>query len=204
MRVLDNVERIAPPSPEVFRRDYLEKHRPVILNGLFDGQAMRSVDTEDKALAAMGSLSITVKDNYTAFLAKSGGNGRGLSSQVRSTATTCSFAEYVALTRRDPKTLKMCIEGITPAPVLDLIAPPAYCESDTVSLMFIGNKDNYAHLHFDGDHRHVLFHQVYGIKRVSMIPLRPSRCTFTGTSLRSKSTWRSSGTRRPTTCGRKS
>ena len=40
-----------------------------------------------------------------------------------------------------------------------------------VTFLFVANQGNYAHLHFDGDFRSVLLYQVFGRKRVVMVPL---------------------------------
>jgi len=56
-----------------------------------------------------------------------------------------------------------------PAEVLSL--PKRYGDHDLLMNAFVGNRGNKAHLHYDGDHRHVLLYQVFGVKNV--IVFRP-------------------------------
>src|SRR5688572_20536796 len=65
---LDNIERIAAPSPEHLDAEYLRTGRPVILTGLFDDAPLRTVDTAARAIEHLGELPIEVQPNYMAFL----------------------------------------------------------------------------------------------------------------------------------------
>jgi lysine-specific demethylase 8 len=89
-----------------------------------------------------------------------------------------SLDDYFDLILRDPKTSLMCIEYDTPARVLSLFDLPEVCktseeDNDIFTNLFVGKKDSVAHLHFDGDQRHVLLHEVLGQKRVSLV--RPTQ-----------------------------
>ena len=48
--------------------------------------------------------------------------------------------------------------------------PKKYGDYDLVTAIFLANAGNVGHLHFDGDQRDVLLHQVYGRKRVVLFP----------------------------------
>jgi lysine-specific demethylase 8 len=48
--------------------------------------------------------------------------------------------------------------------------PKKYGDFDLMTALFVANAGNVGHLHFDGDQRQVLLHQVYGRKRVVLFP----------------------------------
>lgn len=129
-------------------------------------------------MQAFGDVAIQVQQNYTSPLSKSGGDARssGLSQKVRNAIDEMSLRDYLAHVRRTPGTDLLCVEYGTPDIVLETLRVPDICHSPAsaepvVTFMFVANQGNYAHLHFDGDFRNVLLYQVFGRKRVVMVPL---------------------------------
>ncbi len=158
--------RIAAPSGEVFVRDYLRKQQPVILEGLFDGQPIADVRTEEAARAAFGSVQIAVDNEYL-----SGIRERQQKDRVQSSAGMMTIAGYLDYVREHPGTRRMCSEKPTPPEVIQTFKLPPYDNyEDAVTSVFVGNEGNFAHMHFDGDYRHVMFYQVFGTKRFILVP----------------------------------
>ncbi len=74
---------------------------------------------------------------------------------------------------RAGRTPLMCAErplegGLTCLPALKALPPFAVA---TLDRFFLGAAGSHSHLHFDGDARHVLLHQIMGRKRVVLIPI---------------------------------
>ena len=98
-----------------------------------------------------------------------------------------SLRDYVDFSRSNPSTRLCCTEYDTPARVLTSFELPDICrvngageeilglprkygDFDLVTAIFLANEGNVGHLHFDGDQRDVLLYQVYGRKRVVLVP----------------------------------
>jgi lysine-specific demethylase 8 len=155
-----SVDRIPAPSGEVFRAEYMRPQRPVILQGLFAGQDIDRIRTEEEARATFGNMPLPIHNEYLTSLA-----------EPASTAEIMTLAAYLDFVRENPATRKMCSEKPTPPDLLKSFQLPAYDRyEDAISSFFVGNAGNFAHLHFDGDYRHVLFYQVFGTKRFILIP----------------------------------
>ena len=171
MPILENIERITAPSVEVFRTEYLLKQKPVIITDLFKGQAIAAISTLDKAAALLGDMPIEIQEEFTSAALK---NSLLLDRRQKE---RCTFNEYLTYIQTQPDIKKMSTEGVTPDLIQNLFVPPAYAQinaapgiDDTACLFFLGDTGNYAHLHFDGDYRQVLHHQIFGHKRVILIP----------------------------------
>lgn len=162
-----NVDRIPAPSAEVFRREYVAKQRPVILQGLFAGQAIDAIRTEEDAVRMFGSLQLPIANEALAALDEAA-PGESLAPPELMT-----LADYLEFSRLHPGTKKMCSEKPTPRELLGSFRLPDYDNyNDAISSFFVGNAGNYAHMHFDCDFRHVLFHQLFGVKRFILVPPR--------------------------------
>jgi lysine-specific demethylase 8 len=157
-----HVPRIAAPIPELWSR-YVATRQPVLIDGLFDDQPIRKLATPRAARRAIGDMDFVVQWNYTASLYYA--NAREAGAPER--ATLADYLDYVAL---NPRTPRLCTEQPIAPALAALIEAPAVCRNTERTLMFIGNAGNYAHLHFDGDQRQVLMYQVFGAKRVILIP----------------------------------
>ena len=66
MKVLENVDRIRPPTPAAFWRDYVARRRPVIIGGLLDGQPIERLRSAVAASRTLGAMEFLVQWNYTA------------------------------------------------------------------------------------------------------------------------------------------
>lgn len=165
MAVLE-VPRIPAPAPEVFRGQYLARQQPVIIQGLFAGQPVDSIRTEEDACRLLPALTLPVDSEYFTGMMEREQKGSGAPGPE-----TTTLAAYLDHARLSPGTRRMCSEKPTPAALLRLFSLPPYDRfEDAISSFFVGNAGNFAHLHFDGDYRHVLFYQLFGTKRFILIP----------------------------------
>lgn len=167
------IPRIPMPDPAEFFREYVDRRRPVVLTDLFAGQPISSIQTAEDATRAWGSVKLQLQEEYT--------SAEGAATSTQSVMTLRDYAELAAT---NPATRLCCTEYDTPARVLaSYQLPPAclvssppedeiyglpkrYGDFDLATAIFIANGSNVGHLHFDGDQREVLLHQVYGRKRV--------------------------------------
>lgn len=165
-------------SRQEFVEDHLKCHVPVVIGGLQRDAPISSLTTQDDVVTAFGDLVIQVQANYTSPLSGAGTDVRrqGLSQKVRNEISEMPLGDYCKHVQENPGTDLLCVEYPTPEELLDRMKVPDYCElpwsvEPLVSFLFVANKGNYAHLHFDGDFRGVLLYQVFGRKRVVMVPL---------------------------------
>jgi hypothetical protein len=165
-------------SRQEFVGEHLKRHVPVIIRGLQEGAPISSLTTQHEVLAEVGDLAIQIQANYTSPLSRGGADVRrqGLSQKVRNEISEMLLRDYCKHIQDNPDTDLLCVEYPTPEELLDRMKVPGYCDvpwsaEPLVTFMFVANKGNYAHLHFDGDFRSVLLYQVFGRKRVVMVPL---------------------------------
>jgi lysine-specific demethylase 8 len=172
------IRRIRIPSPDEFFREYVFRRRPVVITDLFEGQEISRIATLEDAARTWSAMRIELQEEYASAEA----------SGASSSPTVMPFGEYLELTSSDPSTRLCCTEYDTPARVLaSFRLPPAcrvtspsedevfglprkYGDYDLTTAVFIANRGNVGHLHFDGDQREVFLHQVYGRKRVILFP----------------------------------
>jgi hypothetical protein len=171
------IPRTAMPSQEDFLRQYAFKREPVVITDLFAGQEISRITTVEDAVRAWGDVKLVVQEEYT--------SAEGNAAAPEPTAM--SLREYVEFSRSNPETRLCCTEYDTPARVLASFELPEICrvshpgeeilglpkkygDHDLVTAIFLANAGNVGHLHFDGDQRDVLLHQVYGRKRVVLFP----------------------------------
>ncbi len=168
------IDRISMPSRESFLRDYVFARQPVVITNLFEQEEISTITTIDAATRAWGTMNISLQEEYASAEGKA----------QPGTPTFMAFSDYIDFARSNPSTRLCCTEYETPARVLATFRLPPPCRSttppedeifglpkkygdfDLATNTFIANQGNVAHLHFDGDQREVLLHQVYGRKRI--------------------------------------
>ena len=193
----NEIARIAMPGRDDFYQQYVCKRRPVVITNLFEGQEISTISSIADAARAWATMQIHLQEEYT--------SAEGTAEPPQ--PMFMRFREYVEFIRSNPSTRLCCTEYDTPARVLaSFRLPPAcritsppedeifglakkYGDFDLLTAIFVANRGNVGHLHFDGDQREVLLHQVYGRKRVilfqpaSAIHLRTLDGPFTRPSL---------------------
>jgi len=150
---------------------------PVILTDTQAGTAISGTTTREAVTEAFGDITIQVQRNYTSPLSSNAADARrqGLSQKVRNRIEDMRLDDYLAHVDADPDTDLLCVEYGTPERISAALRVPEVCAvpgaaEELVTFTFVANRGNYAHLHFDGDFREVLLYQVFGRKRVVMVP----------------------------------
>jgi len=175
MTILETIERISPPDRSLFEREYIAGRRPVIIRGLFRGQPIERASTLGRARDKLGDTPVQVVSEYnTDFLETS--------NLLVARRRQSTLGQYLQLLKENPSSPMVVAELPTPPQVSSLMDVPAVCDyrcdadranSGIISKVYVAGRGNIAHLHFDGDYRHVLLHQVFGRKRVCLI--RPEK-----------------------------
>jgi len=168
------IERISMPDPQTFYREYVFRRRPVIIRDLFQGEGIREIKSLQDARAAFDDVKIVAQREYS-------------SSEGSSGSCTMTFGAYWDMIAADPSTTMVCTEYEIPARIMERFSLPAICtyqpqreeeilglprkygDHDLFANVFFAGRGNKAHLHYDGDHRHVLLYQVCGRKRVILV-----------------------------------
>ena len=143
--------------------------QPTVITGLFEGQPIRKIATIEDACAQLGAMQIKTRSNYLEALF--GGGPGPTSRDVRHE----SLSTFVAHSLDSHTPGRLCVEFHTPAELMSLFAYPTFCDAPQgweppISLLFVAGRGNVAHMHFDTDHRRVLLYQVFGRKRVVVLP----------------------------------
>ncbi len=171
------IPRIEMPARDEFLRQYAHEREPVVITDLFAGEEISRITTVEDAVRAWGDVKLVVQEEYTSAEGKA----------AAPEPTVMSLSEYIDFSRANPETRLCCTEYDTPARVLTsfdlpeicrvthsgdeiLGLPKKYGDYDLVTAIFLANAGNVGHLHFDGDQRDVVLHQVYGRKRVVLFP----------------------------------
>lgn len=175
---LDNVKRVDSIGIDELIRNHLAPHTPVIVRDSQANTRISSITTEQAAADAFGDVLLQVQRNYTSPLSRNTADARrqGLSQKVRNEISEMPLRDYLRHARENPGTDLLCVEYHTPDAVSGAMRVPdltnvPWAAEDIVSFLFVANRGNYAHLHFDGDFRNVLLYQIFGRKRVVMVPL---------------------------------
>jgi len=169
---LDNVPRVADLEPAELLTEHGRRCRPVILTEAFAAPPSEELGaTRQEVMARLGDVRLPFRPEYGALLLTC--LRHGPPPEGAPDAVEASLAEYWQMVQGDPETPVMCAEEATPEAVAAKVGWPraARGDSDAKSTVFVGNAGNVAPIHFDGDCRHVLLHQLFGRKLVVMLPV---------------------------------
>ena len=173
---LDNVPRVGDLSREQILTEHAYRGRPVILTDAF-ARPPRDVvgGTLEEVVRTFADVRLPFRPEYGALLTTS--LRRGPLPEGTPSAVEATLAEYWEMVAADPDTPVMCAEEATPPAIAETVGVPraATGDEDMRSTLFIGNAGNVAPIHFDGDCRHVLLHQLFGRKLVVMLPVEAAR-----------------------------
>lgn len=177
--MFENIERIPMPPIDVFFQEYVLKHRPVIITDLFADQPISKIKTLEDARQQLGDMKVVVTPGYERFIVDV---VRSLVTQEpnyeiqQRQSTVREYLEHVA---QHPGTKDMCSE--VPQPIISevqaLYEVPEVCrtkegatDAEYRTELWMANAGNTTHLHFDADQRQILQYQLFGTKRVILVP----------------------------------
>ena len=153
LRSIDTVESI---SPSDFKKNYLDKRRPLIIKGLTKSWPAREKWTAEYLKEVVGKKVVPLYDNSKADPSK----------PINSSAAEMPFDEYIDLIKSQPTELRIFFFNIfKQAPQLldDIVLPKDLMGGFLESLpaMFFGGSNSVTFLHYDIDLPHI-FHTHFG------------------------------------------
>lgn len=167
-------------------RTYLSTFKPIIIKNAFNDSKINHLTSADKFREVFGHLEVPVTTEYTRALNKQLYNSEYVDYgnsyvNIKSDNLDLSFSRgetdvstYLEYIKKDPSTPLLCPEVALPEKLdsyLDIpdfkVENPLYSD-DYWCNFFLGNKGNYAHLHYDWNAGVNLFYQVFGKKRITL------------------------------------
>lgn len=177
--MFENIERIPMPSVDIFLHDYVYKHKPVIITGLFDDQPISSIRTLADARRLLGDMKVVVTPGYERFIIDVIRSLLTQQPNIEMQQRHSTVRDYLDHVAQYPDTKDICSEVTGPmiSDVQALYAVPPYCrtkegaiDQDYRAELWMANAGNTTHVHFDADQRQILQYQVFGTKRVILVP----------------------------------
>ena len=164
MIALDNIDRVAAPSPDEFFHTYMRAGRPVVLTGLYDHTGLDELNSRDVVRRIVGDAPVEVRQPVTVELTNPSQRARPY------TTTIAAFIDRQDAAESDD----VVSESPVPAALARAIGPHPYAEArhphDVKAMMFLAHRGHHTALHYDGDARGVLHTPILGAKRVTVIP----------------------------------
>ncbi len=153
LRPIDTVDTI---SPSDFKKNYLDKRRPLIIKGLTKSWPAREKWTAEYLKQVVGSKVVPLYDNSKADPTK----------PINSSATEMPFDAYIDLIKSQPTELRIFVFHIfKQAPQLmdDSVLPKDLMGGfiESMPAMFFGGSNSVTFLHYDIDLPHI-FHTHFG------------------------------------------
>jgi hypothetical protein len=162
---LQTVEKIESIAPEIFRENYYNIKKPLVITGL-----ARHWDAYDKW-------------NWNYFIDIVGEVKVGVYNNIKSDAYTpintaddyMKFGDYLQQVKDGPLALRIFLFNIfqhAPALVNDFVWPDQLMKGfvKKYPMLFVGGEGAITHMHFDIDMSHILHTQFIGKKRVLLFP----------------------------------
>jgi len=153
LRPIDTVESI---SRSDFKKNYLDKRKPLIIKGLTKSWPAREKWTAEYLKAVVGKKVVPLYDNSKADPSK----------PINSSAAEMPFDEYIDLIKSTPTELRIFFFNIfKQAPQLldDIVLPRELMGGflESMPAMFFGGSNSVTFLHYDIDLPHI-FHTHFG------------------------------------------
>lgn len=153
LRPIDTVDTI---SPSDFKKNYLDKRRPLIIKGLTKTWPAREKWTAEYLKQVVGSKVVPLYDNSKADPSK----------LINSSAAEMPFDAYIDLIKSQPTELRIFFFNIfKQAPQLldDIVLPKDLMGGflESMPAMFFGGSNSVTFLHYDIDLPHI-FHTHFG------------------------------------------
>ncbi|SHN38967.1 cupin-like domain-containing protein [Chitinophaga sp. CF418] len=185
---LTSIDRVAGISAEVFRKQYFEPRRPVVMTGLSRSWPAYEKWTWDYFKSIVGHQTVALYNNERA----------GARTLVNGADAYIPFGEYLDMVKKGPVQLRIFLFNIfqhVPQLVDDFTWPDQLASGflKKYPMLFVGGAGSIAHMHYDIDMSHIFHTQFIGRKRVLLLENRQSpyiyRMPFTVESAASFVNW---------------
>ena len=175
MQLLGNIQRVQKISKASFELDYLERRTPLIIEGLFQSTLLEKLSNIEAVRSILGRMQLRIGEEFGTTMLRETKTVDPVKSNKIDISPSCSLNEYFSFIVKHPDTRKMASVNEVPSMLSNNLPIPYLCansrELPTITRLFVGNAGNNAHLHYDSDGRDVFLSQVFGRKRVVIIPI---------------------------------
>lgn len=162
LQTIDKVEII---SPEIFKLNYYDKKKPLIITGLAKQWPGYEKWNWDYFIKILGDTEVGVYDNVKS----------DAYTPINTADAYMKFGDYLQQVKKGPLALRIFLFNIfqhAPELVKDFIWPedlmPNFIKK--YPMLFVGGQGSITHMHFDIDMSHILHTQFMGKKRVLLFP----------------------------------
>ncbi len=157
--ILSKVDTVDTISPADFKKNYLDKRRPVVIRNLTIDWPAREKWTTDYFKSLAGDLEVPLYDNSKADPSK----------PINATAAKMKLKDYLDLIKREPTELRIFFFNFfkhVPSLINDIIVPKDLMGGfiESMPAMFFGGSNSVTFLHYDIDLPHI-FHTHFGGKK---------------------------------------
>jgi len=157
--ILNKVDTVETISPADFKKNYLDKRRPVVIKNLTKDWPARKKWTTDYFKSVAGDLEVPLYDNSKADPSK----------PINATAAKMKLKDYLDLIKREPTELRIFFFNFfkhVPSLINDIKIPKDLMGGfiESMPAMFFGGSNSVTFLHYDIDLPHI-FHTHFGGKK---------------------------------------
>jgi len=161
---LTSIDRVENISAEVFRKQYYEPRKPVVITGLSRNWPAYEKWTWDYFKSIVGQQTVGLYNNERA----------GARTLVNGADAHISFGEYLDMVKQGPVQLRIFLFNIfqhAPQLVEDFTWPDHLASGflKKYPMLFVGGAGSIAHMHYDIDLSHIFHTQFIGRKRVLLL-----------------------------------
>ncbi|MEO5911493.1 MAG: cupin-like domain-containing protein [Pelobium sp.] len=154
--ILNKVDTVDTISPADFKKNYLDKGKPLVIKNLTKDWPAREKWTTDYLKSVAGDLEVPLYDNSKADPSK----------PINATAAKMQFGDYLDLIKREPTELRIFFFNLfkhRPELMNDIKVPKDLMGGfiESMPAMFFGGSNSVTFLHYDIDLPH-LFHTHFG------------------------------------------
>ena len=165
--MLRTIERISASEARRNFKDYIVQQKPVIIRDLYPSETLLQIDSPQKMADELGEIEITIGSNYYDKFLMDEADRPKIKDYV------IKISKYISIAEQIPEMNLLCREQIMPAEVAKHFKIPdliqVLSEPNPRQMIYVGNDQTVAPLHFDGDLREVLFTQIVGKKEIYLI-----------------------------------
>jgi hypothetical protein len=166
---ITTIDRVENITPEVFRKQYYEPRKPVVITGLSRQWPAREKWTWEYFKSIVGQQTVGVYNNERA----------GAGTLVNGADDYIKFGDYLDMIQQGPATLRIFLFNIfqhAPQIVSDFSWPDHLAKGflKKYPMLFVGGAGSVAHMHYDIDLSHIFHTQFLGRKRVLLLENKQS------------------------------
>lgn len=167
---IQTIDIINPISCESFWKNFYLKNKPVIIRDLFIKKEVGKITNVFEAVQLMSSFKMETIDVYKKL---------AVSDDSFKSADYWEFEKCIHYIRENT-TEKLCTRNFLPEQRShEFFGIPNYCtfrsKADISINLFLANANAFTHLHYDCDQHGVLLYQIFGKKRVTLIPVQEAK-----------------------------